>query len=460
MERKLKIILCVVIVILIALVSFIGVYTKDTVLFKNNLPDYLLSSDFEGKRITSFVIDDSTEDIIYDKDGKKVDSIPEGANKDDYTQETKKVNSDENRRTENYKKVKEIFDGRLKSLNVSDYKVRLNESTGNVTVELEDNINTDELIQYLLCTGDFSIKDSKEGNVLLDKSDIKDAKVIYSNATSEGVRVYLDIIFNKEGTQKLREVSREYKKTEENNSDEENKEENDNQKKVTLTIEGQDMMTTSFEDELREGELTISLGSSKDADTLQTYVDQGRFYAMLINNHEMPLKYTMQTTETVEGNLSLNDMYILIGLITLIFVIIVIYMICRFKIDGVFAGISIISAIAILLLAIRYTNTEISLNAIMAIIILMILNAYLMNKILSKIKNDESYENVSKATLNTYLEQIEVIIVILALAIIFTFMSHIQIFSFGMTLFYGAISIAISNLIFFRTMLLAKYSNN
>ena len=165
MERKLKIILCIAIVILIALISFLGVYVKDTVVFKKQLPDYEIASDFGEKRITSFVF--NTKETMYDKNGNVVESIPEGANESDYRKETENVNSEENLNADNYKKAKEIFDGRLKSLNAEDYKVRVDESTGNITVELEEGLNTDTLIQYLTCMGDFSITDAVDRNSII-----------------------------------------------------------------------------------------------------------------------------------------------------------------------------------------------------------------------------------------------------------------------------------------------------
>lgn len=458
MERKLKIILCIAVVILIALISFLGVYVKDTVIFKNKLPDYEISSDIGEKRITSFVF--ATKETIYDKEGNKVDAIPEGANEADYRKEKENANSEENLNSNNYKKVKEIFDGRLKSLNVEDYKVRVDENTGNVTVELEEGLNTDTLIQYLTCTGDFSIKDAESGTVLLDKSDVKLAKVLYSNASENGVTVYLDIQFNKEGKEKLAEISRKYVKPEEENTENsENKEENkedDKKNKVTLTLEGSDMLTTHFGEEITTGELTISLGSGTETKTLNEYVEQGNFYSMLINNEEMPLKYKAEYSETVKGNLAGTPVYIVLGISFAILLAIVIYMICRFKINGIFGSISIILMLSLLLLFVRYTNTEISLNSIGAIVLLVIIDSYLITKILKSIKNDSSIENIHKATIRTYLEEKEVIIVTLAIAVIFTFMKCVGAYTFGMTMFYGAISTALSNLIFLRTILLAK----
>ncbi len=136
-----------------------------------------------------------------------------------------------------------------------------------------------------------------------------------------------------------------------------------------------------------------------------------------------------------------------------------IYVLCSFKTDGLIAIISMVAAFGIWLLLIRYTSTKISLNSIAAVILVFALEAYLIIKLLGKIKKDTSYENTVKSTLRVYVENIEIIVISLIIAIIFTFMNKTLAYSFGMTLFYGIISMAISNLVFLRTMLLAKYSN-
>ena len=87
----------------------------------------------------------------------------------------------------------------------------------------------------------------------------------------------------------------------------------------------------------------------------------------------------------------------------------------------------------------------------------MLVNAYLINKMLNSIKSNPTYENVAKSTLRTYIDEIGLVIISIMISIIFTFMSNVQIYSLGMTLFYGIICVAISNLLVLRTMLLAKF---
>ena len=134
-------------------------------------------------------------------------------------------------------------------------------------------------------------------------------------------------------------------------------------------------------------------------------------------------------------------------------------MITRFKLDGLVAGISMLGGFGLLAIIIRYVALEVTLNTFITLIILIVLEAYLVTRLLKSIKANSAYENVAKQTTKVYLENIEIIVVTLIVGVIFTFMSKVFVYSFGMTLFYGSISIAISNLLFLRTMLLAKYGN-
>ncbi|MCI8396363.1 MAG: hypothetical protein HFJ52_01360 [Clostridia bacterium] len=464
MERKLKIILCTLVIVLITLIAFVGVYVKDVVIFKSKLPEYSLAPEFGEKRITSLKISEEENEIIYDKDGKIVDAIPEGANEEDYEKKKEKVNKEDAYKAENYKIVKKVIEGRLENQGVEDYKVRVDENTGKATIELPDDLKTDTLIQYMLLKGDFSIKDSKTGDILMDKTQVESAKAVYTNSQNGGVVVILNIRFNKEGKVKLAEISKEYLKTEDTNKTEENETENEESsdedvKKVTVAIQGQDVITTQFEEEMTEGELPITFGTATDAETLTAYLDQARFYAMLIDNQDMPLIYEVENSISMQGKLEDNATKIVMAVVFISLVIICLYLIFKYKVNGIIAILSFIAWVSLLLIIVRYTATELSLNSIVAITVLMILDVFLVVKMLSNIEKEPSYENVAKTTLQVYVKNVEVIIAVLIAAVVFTFMQKAVAFSFGMTLFYGIISIAIANLVFLRTMLLAKYSD-
>lgn len=441
-----------------------GVYSKKVMSYESVLPEYTLATELSGKRVTHFKINEDTEEKIYDKDGKEVASIPEGANEEEYRKEQVKINPDENLTKENYKKAKEILQGRLKALGVDDYAVRLNEDTGDIIIELPDNIITDTILQYLLCKGDFSMQDSEDKTELMKKEDIKSASVVYGNEQTGEVTVYLDIKFNKEGTKKLAEISKEYIKVEEENGNNEVNNEtadntSDNQRKVSMIMEGTTFRTTYFGEEMKNGELTIAVGSGTDNQTVYEYATQAQVYAMLLNNGEMPVEYSVESSEYIASNINKISLYIAIGVVLGIAVLLVIYLIFKYKTDGIIAGISFISSIALLLLMIRYTNTSVSIGGLSAMLSLIVFDAFFMIKILNGIKANPSEEEARFITYGAYLQRFDVILVFLIIAVVFTFMPEVQVFSIGMTLFYGIVSLIISNLVFMRNMLIAKYED-
>ncbi len=485
MEKKLKIALCILIIALITIIAFVGVYAKNQITYENVLPNYVKSSELEGKRVTNFKLSTSTEEIIYDKDGNKVEAIPEGANEEEYKKEQVPVNPEEVLTTENYEKVKKIFEGRLNDIGVTDYAVRLNKTTGTIAVELPENSNTDNNIQYLMATGEFTLEDEEDGTVLMDMSDVESASARYGTTEEGTIGVYLNIKFNKEGTEKLLEVSRNYLATEDSDqnveedtntatdgntvedtntvdntttaTDSESTENKEDHKHVTMKIEGIEVLSTYFAEEISSGELTVALGTATTQDTLYDYLRQAQIYAMILNNGAVPVLYDVTLSEYIASNDTIVETYTVVAILVVISLAIAIFLIIKFKKDGIIAGMSLLAMISILLLLIRYTNTALSLGGIISVLVVLALESYFIMTILNRIKQDSSNENVANATLKIYLDKIDVIVVFLIIAVVFTFMNSVKIYSIGMTLFYGAISIAIANLVFMRTMLIARY---
>jgi len=492
MEKKIKIALCILITVLISVVAFVGVYSKGEITFKNSMPNYLLGSEFTGKRISYFELLDGTEEKIYDKDGNEVDSIPEGANEEDYRKEEVKINPDDKLTEENYKKVKNIFDARIKNINkynndlkqyfgnliadskIEDYNIRLDKETGNLVVELPENDYTDTFLQYLMFNGEFALKDSESGEILLDKSDVDHATVLYGGASQSAVTVYLDILFNKDGSKKLAEVSKNYLKIETNDeettdeekteeemtenteTEEQNEQEEAVQKKVTLTIEGVDLATTYFAEEMTTGELTLAIGSGTDTATIYEYARQVGIFTMLINTDTMPLVYNITESEHTSGSINAETLRNIIIAFVIFIVLIIAYLTFKYKLDGAFCGISAIAAIALFALFVRYTRTVITLGGFSAIIVLIFVDLYFIIKILNNIKQNNNKEDVAKAFSSSYVKRLDILITLAIIAVVFSFMNTINVYSIGMTLFYGILSFAISNLGIMRTMLIAR----
>ena len=196
-ERIIKIITACLIAILISMIGFVGIYTQKQNQMKNQIKDYDLSMDLKGARILSIKPKEDKETIIKDTEGNKIteELTDEQITEKGYTKE--EVNKNAEKLTkENFEKTKTIIQKRLKNMGIENYIIRLNEETGEIFIELEENTETDTIVSNIGATGKFEIQDSETKEVLLDNSDIKLVDVRYNTAET-GTDVYLNIQLEK-----------------------------------------------------------------------------------------------------------------------------------------------------------------------------------------------------------------------------------------------------------------------
>lgn len=442
MDRRLKIIFITLLIILVSMISFVGLFVQDTKFMKNLLPDYQLGMDLEGYRAATIVVSDETETIYYDADGNRVDTEAE-----DGSSEEVPVNSEDILTTENYEKTKQIIEDRLKDLSISEYLIRFDEDNGSMTVELPENTMTDSAVQFLYTKGEFTIED-EDGQVLLDNSNLKEAQVGYSNSGTAGTTVYLSFIFNDDSAQKLKEITNTYVTTTNEDGEEESKE-------VSINIDGSALLTTSFDEEISDGRLPLTLGTATDNDTLSEYIEQASNIAVLLNNGELPIEYTIEQNRFIKSDIELNDMLIPGIIIGVILVIAFIILLVKYKKLGLLGIISFVGYIAVLLIIIRYTNVVITMEGIMGLLISAILNYILLVCVLQNLKKKDKNKAEYKNAFNkSMLSMILVLIPTIIIGIVLCFASWLPIYSFGTVLFWGILIMLIYNEIVTRIMFL------
>lgn len=442
-NNTLKIILAILVIILISLISFVGIFVKDKNRMKNILPDYELGMDLAGGRVFNIKIDDTVNTEYYDKDGNKVDSssIEEGK-EDEYTKKEVPVNAKELLNDDNFEKAKKIIEDRLIMLGVTEYEIRKDSVAGEIYVTIPENKYTDTIISQMTTRADFKIIDTDDKQELLTKDRIKDVKVGYGN-TSTGTAIFLNIQFDKEGTDKLREISQKYIST----TDEEG---NETKKQVDLVLDEETLLSTYFDEEIKDGLLQLSMGSTSSAQTneqLQEYLNQASNLAVLLKTDTLPLTYKLDTNLYVQSELT-NDVLQMLLIITLIVsAVVAILTIIKYKKLGLFSIISLIGYIAILLIALRYTNVVITIAGILAIILSAIMNyIYMIDIIKNKKKDVKSFKNVSIKFLGIYVP-------CLIISIVFSFMKYLQIASFGMVMFWALVIMIVYNLVITRVLI-------
>ena len=475
--KNLKILTITLIIVLITMVSFGGVYKQYQNRMENTVKDYLYAMDLKGARVIRLRLNTEGSTTIKDSEGNVVegqeDLTDDQIAEKGYVKEENFVNSQEVKNLENYKKSKEIIEKRLKELNVQDYIIKLDEETGEFVIELPENDQTDSIVTNVATTGKFEIVDSQTNEVLMNNNDIETAKVLYgSNSTTtnyNGTTVYLSIEFTKEGTKKLEEISNKYVKVEnkldsndENN--EEANEENDNEenseeteKKITMKVDDQEIMSTSFDETLKTGKLQLSIGSATtEHEMLKQYIEQASSMATVLKTGKIPLVYELQENKYLVSDITNSDLNNILFSIIGITVVALIVLIIKYKLLGELSVISYIGLPSTLLLLIRYANVPLSIEGIFGIVIILILNYILINKLLSNLKNKGQFlelQEIKKYNKEIYKEFFIKIIPIIIMVITFSFVRWIPISSFGMVMFWGILLIAIYNIIITNKLL-------
>lgn len=449
-ERIIKIITACLITILISMIGFVGIYTQKQNQMKNQIKDYDLSMDLKGARILSIKPKEDKETIIKDTEGNKIteELTDEQITEKGYTKE--EVNKNAEKLTkENFEKTKTIIQKRLKNMGIENYIIRLNEETGEIFIELEENTETDTIVSNIGATGKFEIQDSETKEVLLDNSDIKLVDVRYNTAET-GTDVYLNIQFDKEGKNKLTEITENYKTintttentTTENTTTKNTTTENttsesettEAQKKVVIKIDDEEVTTTSFDNIIRTGSLQLTVGkSSTSRSKINENAKKANNIASTLSFGNLPVDYEVSQNEYILSNITTKKIQQLITIIAIIAVIGLIALMFRYKLTGVLSSIAFIGFTALYLLLVRYANVIITLEGIFGIAVILVINYILTNKIANSNEKEKTAKEVKKEYGKSWLKIIPICII----SIVFSFARWTPIASLGMVMLWG-----------------------
>ena len=504
--KKVKIITMIVLIILITMVSFFGVYTQVQNRMENQVRNYALDMDLDGARYVRLSVNKESTEVIKDANGNEVETDEEMTDEqlaeNGYTKESVPNNSEDVLTVENYEKSKKIISERLESQGVGEYEISLDNETGDILVQIPENNTTDTFVSNMNTVGKFEIIDADTKEVLMDNSDIKLVNVMYGSgsSTTSGTTVYLNIEFNKEGTKKLEEISNTYVKStdttnttsEDTNTTTENttntetentstdntttegnttenttsgetdatEDSTETTKEITLNIDDQEIMTTSFDEPIENGKLQLSMGSATtDVDTLQDNISQASSIASVLDSGNLPIQYDIESNEYILSDITNTHIAYLALAVGIVLLIGLIIFIIRYRVNGLLSVIAFIGLVSFYLLVIRYTNVSVSIQGIVGIIVTIILNYIFINKILSTIKKSEDskkLETVKEGIKESYREFFIKLIPICLSVIVFCFINWTTISSFGMVMFWGITLIALYNYLITATMLKVK----
>ncbi len=411
--KPLIILAYVIVILLISLVSFGGIYVKDKNKMTNVLRDYILGTDLGASRNIVIKVDEENKELLTE---------------------------------ENYAKARDIVVSRLKYMKLDYYEMKFDESTGTIYMDVPENSRADYAAQYSVTKGEFKIEDNDTGELLLSKADVKEAKVQYQT-TESGTTVVLNIEFNKDGAEKLRNISNTYVKSTDSEG-------NDTTKKIKMSLDDTTIMTTYFAQEMTDGQMQVSLGTSSDSEQIQNRITQATNIAVFLNTDTMPLTYKIDVNKSVYSSLTDNVLKIAIIVSIVIFALLLIYMIIKYKKEALLAVATNIGFVAILLLIIRYTNVDITLTGLITIPISVIIQYVFLMNILKvkteKIDNDSKIKRVKE----TIRSGIEKLIPVAVIAVVFALTKWETVYSAGMLLFWEIAVLILYNLSTLKIMFL------
>lgn len=404
-------ILTIIIIMLVSLGSFVGIFKLEQNAMKNIIPDYELGMDLYGARhIVAKVDDTNAEDMLtYD----------------------------------NYIKSKEIIEERLKFLEISDYLVRLDDATGAIDIEIPEDATTDYFVEYTGMQGKFTMTDDETSEVLLDNNSLKKASIQYGTS-SAGTTVYLVIEFNKEGSSKLQEVSKTYIKSTDSEG-------NDTTKKVKMSIDDQTIMTTYFGEEMTDGIMQIPLGTTTNATDIQNYLKQASNISVFLNTEPLPIKYSVDINRFEYSDITENTLKIATIVLASIFAIMLIYMIIKYKANGILGALANVGFLALLLLAIRYGKVTLTITGIAGIAIATIIEYVITMLVIKQYNKDTDEATVNKNVNNVMSNSAKTIAPILIMSVIIALIKWEQIASIGMVLFWAILLMIVYNAIILAT---------
>lgn len=486
-KNKIKLFTEILAIVVIVLVSFVGVYKQDYNKMINQVKEYKFSKDLDGYR--EVVLEVSNEE---DKENNtnnestensdNTESFDENKNEENAENNSNSENTTDNDHYEEYKASKKLIKKRLELLGVQDFNISQNTENGSIYLQIPENEATDHILSNLVQKGNLEIKDSEDSSkVYINNDNLKKVSTVY-NTTADGTTVYLQFDFDKNGKNILKELSSgEYKTNQEDstseqeNSDESEKEveakaevenqdsentdeskentegdtdstEEKTQKKIILSIDDSDLITTSFDEAIETGSINLSMNrATTDQDSINETLKSASTISSVLNSGKMPLTYEIKQNAYIQTDISqenLNKVYIIIAVI---FAFALVYLIIKYKFKGVISAIANIGFIALDLLLIRYTNVAISLESIVTAVIVLAINYLLVYELLN-IKENKKIEDVFKS-------QVLKVIPIVIIAVVFVFSAIEKLSTSGMFLFWGVTLSFIYNYTLTRDMI-------
>lgn len=453
-ECSLKIILATLVIILLCIVSLGGIYAKDRNIMKNVLPNYILGMDLDTNTIIKLDVVKNEENSSENpqEENNVTEENSESNNNVEDSEQTKnstEKNNSENGQVqniytvENFEQCKKIIEKRLKNAEINQYTLRLDEQSGTIIMEVPDDVSN-ETLQNIFVVGKTEIKISENNEVIGDHNSISNITTAIDDSYVNygiGSFVKLDIEFTKDAIKKFKELKNNYVVPT-------NEEGNQTENNIVITIDGSticSMTETEFLETAVKGSLPLKLGDyTNDKATLNNTLKEADSIKNLVKSGNLPITYSVNYTNDIHSNINKIG---IISVFAVILVIMLVYLVLKYKLNGIFAELSILGFGTLLLLVMRYTNVEITISSIVSIAVILIVQFIYLAKLLSngKITSKMFNEETVKFT--------KMLIPAFIMSVVIAFANILEISGFGMILFWGIILFEVFNNIITRAIL-------
>ena len=299
-DYTLKLVLAMLVVVLVSLVSFVGVYRG-----RNLLKEYSLGKDFSKRKIATFsVVEDKNEN----------QQSEESAENQEGNQEQKQPLSEKDI-IKNYNTSKNNIAKRLISMKSEEFDIRLDEATGKLVIEVPESMDSN-FISSIVSKGKVEIKNASTNEVIADGNVFKDASAALRDETfSVGMQqvtqkiVVLDMKLTKDAKKKITEANPNY-------TDADGKEA---EAKFAIVLDGSQLYSeeaSSFISTVeKNGKFVLYMGQNDKGEELEKDYQQALAITAMIKCGEIPVQYEIDTIELMSSSINVKAIAIVAGCI-------------------------------------------------------------------------------------------------------------------------------------------------
>ena len=447
-DYTLKLVLAMLVVVLVSLVSFVGVYRG-----KNLLKEYSLGKDFSKRKVATFsVVEKDDETATQTAENQESEQTESEEDEGESQSEEQSNENKENQATENneqkqplsqkdkeknYNAAKNNIAKRLTAMKSEEFDIRLNEEDGKLVIEVPESMDTN-FISEVVTQGKVEIKNTSTNEVVADGKVFKDASAALRDETfSIGMQqvtkkiVVLNMKLTKDGKKKIVEANPKYTDSEGNEANAE----------FGIVLDGETIYSddaSSFIDTVeKSGSFELYMGQNDEGEELEKDYQTALAITAIIKCGESPVQYQMDTMELISSSINIKSIAIIAAIIGAVMIVFALY---KFKLKGLLSSISLIGLVATILLVLRYTNVKITLFTVLGLAIVTLVNYVIVMRTL----------NNKKKLSENFMKVMDLIIPCIIVAIVFCCSPYMQLASFGMTMFWGLIVMCLYNIAIVR----------